>query len=325
MRSLIWKLAGLVISISIAAYLISQIDLAAFAQIVRSVPIWSLIAALACYLLLNFFRLLRFRILLEGGDIPFNLMYPIVLYHNFLTRILPFKTGELSYIVLLRQHLQRPIREGVSSLVSSRLFELFMVVVVGGGMLLLASNDTLVFAEIALVLVVALLLLVALYFSGTLLHVVSQRLDRLRFALAHMVAQRLDSLATAFDRLRVPGIFRSMLLLSVCTYSMSVSFNLVLLYGLGVDVNLGLLVGIISIVMLTDALPLATFSGLGMIEGGWTFGLVVFAGFTVEQAAPLAFFLHGVQLLAAASTGLLGYLWLQRYNAPVGARRENLG
>jgi uncharacterized membrane protein YbhN (UPF0104 family) len=132
-------------------------------------------------------------------------------------------------------------------------------------------------------------------------------------------------LAQAFDRLRAPGVFRAMLLWSLLTYGMSVAFNLVLLYGLGVDVSLGLLVGIISIVQLTDALPLATISGLGIVEGGWTFGFVVFAGYTVEQAAPMAFFLHGAQLLAAASTGLLGYLWLQRYNQPLKAEGKHIG
>jgi hypothetical protein len=77
------------------------------------------------------------------------------------------------------------------------------------------------------------------------------------------------------------------------------------------DINLGILIGVINIVMLTEALPLATISGLGMIEGGWTFGFVAFAGLSVDQAASLGFFLHGCQLLAAAGTGILGYAWLQ--------------
>jgi hypothetical protein len=63
--------------------------------------------------------------------------------------------------------------------------------------------------------------------------------------------------------------------------------------------------------MLAESLPLATISGLGMIEGGWTFGLVTLAGYDLSQAVAIGFFLHGCQILAAAATGLIGYLWLQ--------------
>ncbi|MBZ0302904.1 MAG: hypothetical protein K8J31_24375, partial [Anaerolineae bacterium] len=53
-----------------------------------------------------------------------------------------------------------------------------------------------------------------------------------------------------------------------------------------------------------------TISGLGMIEGGWTFGLVTLAGYDVGQAASIGFFLHGCQIVCAVTTGLIGYLWL---------------
>ena len=333
MRGLVWKIIGLVISLSIAAYLLRKLDLASFVSMVRTVPIWSLLAALTCYLLLNVFRLQRFRVLLDRRDIPFQIFYPIVLYHNFLVRTLPFKTGELSYVVLLRQYLERPLREGVSSLISSRLFELFMVVIVGGGALLLASDNTVLLVEIVLVLVGAVVFLTALYFSGPLLRLAARilRSDFMTFgpqklvALRAQIAKKLDALSGPFDRVQNPAVFRRLLMWSVLTYSMSVSFNLALFYGLGIDTNPGVLIGIISIVSLTDALPLATISGLGMIEGGWTFGLVVFAGFPVDQAALMGFFLHGCQLLAAATTGILGYLWLQRFSLNPSMRRKELG
>jgi uncharacterized membrane protein YbhN (UPF0104 family) len=313
----VWKVLGLVISISLAVFLLTQFDAQEFLRIVSRVSIWSLLAALASYLLLNYFRLLRFKSLLNQPDIPTSIFYPIVLYHNFLVRTLPFKTGELSYIVLLRQRLNQPIREGVSSLVTSRLFELFMVIIVGGGALLLASDHSPLSPQLAVLIVTvgAIILLASLYFSGDLLRVIARVVQRVRATgLPGRLAQRLLDLAEPFDRMRQPTVFRSMLGYSVLTYSMSVSFNLVLVYAVGINISFGVLIGIISIVMLTDALPLATISGLGIVEGGWTFGLVLFGGLGETQAVSLGFFLHGCQLLAAITTGILGYLWLQRWH-----------
>jgi len=184
--------------------------------------------------------------------------------------------------------------------------------------LLLASDQINLPPALALLIVIggAAALLVALYFSGTLLRVGSRLLTHIpvlnqRESFTAFVTDKFADLADSFDRVRQPRVFLQTLIISSLTYSMSTSFNLVLLYAIGTDINLGILIGVISIVMLTDALPLATISGLGMVEGGWTFGLVAFAGMPVDQAASLGFFLHGCQLLAAAGMGILGYTWLQ--------------
>lgn len=315
---LAWRIVGLVVSISIAFFLLREVDFESFVGLATGVPLWSLLAALACYLLLNFFRLLRFRTLLEQHDIPFDVFYPIVLYHNFLVRVLPFKTGEISYVVLLRQHLNQPLREGVSSLVSSRLFELFMVIVIGGGALLLATDLVALPPAAAALLVVSGggLYLACLYYSGPLIHVaarVTRRLASLlgRSGLAGWGDEKLNALAASFDRVRKPRIFGSTLVLSLFTYGFSALFYLVLLYAIGTEASPGLLLAVVSIVMLAESLPLATISGLGMIEGGWTFGLVTLAGYDLGQAASIGFFLHGCQILAAVTTGLIGYLWMQ--------------
>lgn len=317
-RKLVWRLVGLVLSITIALVLLREVDLNSFAEMATRVPLWSLAAAFVCYLLLNFFRLLRFRTLLERPDIPFETLYPIVLYHNFLVRVLPLKTGEISYVVLLRQHLNQPLREGVSSLISSRLFELFMVIVIGGGALLLETDLVTLPPGVALliVLVGGLLYLAALYYSGPLLHLAARIIGQMgvrlgRPRLTAWADDKLNVLAGPFDRIGHPRVFTSTLFTSFFTYGMSALFYIVLLAALGVNVSPGAMIGMVSIVMLAEALPLATISGLGMIEGGWTFGLVTLAGYDIGQAASIGFFLHGCQIVAAVLTGLLGYVWLQ--------------
>src|SRR5689334_22275449 len=119
----IFRLLGLVVSVALLIFLILQIDLQEFLAMIQGISVVSLFIAFLIYMLLNFFRAMRFRVLLGGEDISTQTLYSIALYHNFLVRTLPFKTGELSYIMMIRHYLRKPVVEGVGSLVSARLFD----------------------------------------------------------------------------------------------------------------------------------------------------------------------------------------------------------
>ena len=139
---------------------------------------------------------------------------------------------------------------------------MFMVIVIGGASLLLATDKIDLPPGLALLVVIvsAAVCLCMLYFSGPLLHLagrlvrrVGQRLNSPR--LTALGEDKLNALAASFDRTRHPRIFASTLFLSLFTYGMSALFYLVLLYGVGVEANPGLLLAAVSIVMLAEALP----------------------------------------------------------------------
>ncbi|MEP7287507.1 MAG: lysylphosphatidylglycerol synthase transmembrane domain-containing protein [Chloroflexota bacterium] len=315
----IWKFVGLGLSVFIAVYLLKQIDFKEFSDMVRAVPVGSLVLAFLIYMLLNFSRALRFRLLLGQQNTPIRLMYPIALYHNFLVRTLPFKTGELSYIVMLRTYLNQPIREGVGSLLSARLFDLLLV---ASGCTLgiltatsqLATQSHLIFTLFIPVLAIS---AIALYFAGPILRqliglgqTLTKRGSPSVARFSKWAAEKLTLVAGQFERIREPRFFFSTILLSACIYASSAMFNLVLLWAIGVQQNLGTLLIVVSIAMFAEALPFSI-AGLGLVEGGWTFGLVAFAGLTASNAASIGFFLHACQLLSVALSGLIGYSLLQ--------------
>ena len=72
------------------------------------------------YLTLNLLRALRFRVLLDKRESPMRLLIPITLYHNGLVRVIPFKLGEISYVILLKTRLNYSMQEGVGSLFGAR-------------------------------------------------------------------------------------------------------------------------------------------------------------------------------------------------------------
>lgn len=313
-RRLLVRVFGGLLSLGLAVLLLKQVDLADFQQRMAQVnPLW-LLTALAIYLLMNIFRALRYRALLGQDDLPLQKLVAITLYHNLWVRLLPFKIGELSYILLMRRHFGHSVAQGVSSLTVARLLELLMVMLGGAFGLLLAtthfSGQTVL--GVALLLV-ALGYLAALYFSGILLRFVLPMLRWLERSLPRfgtLILKQTTNLSVELDRLRRGGAFERALGASVVTYGASVAFNLVLLAALGIPVTAALILAA-SIVILLEALPLTTISGLGIIEGGWTFGLVLFADLTTGQAASIGFFLHGCQIFAAALFGFASYGLLQ--------------
>lgn len=312
---------SVVITLALVAYLLTKIEWETFLHMMQGVPFIAFVGSFAAYFALNFFRALRFRALLEtGSHIRLRVLFPITLYHNFLVRVLPFKLGELSYIVLMRTHLNYSVQEGVSSLVGARLFELLIIVM--GGVAGLAfsgghfdeQRDLIVFV----VVIGFALCILGLYFAGTLIRwlVASGRyLVRLFMTTVPniylQIADKLEKLAREFDRLRQPRFFSAGVFYSIFTYGASFIANQVLLQAVGVDVPFPILVAIVSIGMFSSAFPFAI-SGFGVVEASWAFALVYLAGYDMGQATSIGFLLHGYQIVCASITGLIGYLLLAR-------------
>lgn len=308
----LWRLVGLLFSLGLLVLLLNALDLDAFRNLAAGIPPLSLLLALLIYLGLNFFRTLRFQVLLDAGAPALNALWPVVLVHNLMVRLMPFKTGEFAWLLLLRRHFGQSVGAGLGSLLGARLFEMLIVLLVGGAALVQGSDRFDEKRGVLTLLLAALFLLclAGLFSAAWLLRQLRLRLPD-RGSFSRRLAASLPALEGNVARLRRPRVFLLTLLLSCLTWGSSVCFNLVLLAGLGIH-GLPLLVGVISITMLVEALPVASISGLGVIEGGWTFGLVGLAGLEPGAAVATGFFLHACQLLAATLCGLGGWLWLRR-------------
>ena len=143
LNRLISPLLGLGVSAILVIYLARQIDYPHFLRLAKNVPLWFFFGFFALFVLLNIFRALRFRMLLDRKELPLGVLFPITLCHNFFVRTLPLMVGEFSYIALLRRHLKIPVSEGVRSLFEARLFDLQFVIVGGTlGLLTLGREPT---------------------------------------------------------------------------------------------------------------------------------------------------------------------------------------
>lgn len=312
-RQWLWRIISLLVALALVVFMLSLIDWSAFLAVLRQLSLWSLLASFGVYVILNFFRALRYRTLLQHENTPLAHLFPIGLWHNFLVRLLPFKLGEITYPVMLRQRLAVPVEDSVSSLFGARLLELLVIVIIAAGSLLLAG-DVLPGSGaglIVLMLLVTLAGVFGLYYAGALLRVVVGALRRLaRFSVVERLSQRLDVLALKFDRLRQPRVFVMALVWSLCTYACSFGVNAILLYAVGVQPEPAVLIILVSLGMFASAFPF-NISGFGAVELSWAFGLTLLLGYSAGEGTSIGLMLNGYHLICAGISGSLGWLVVQ--------------
>lgn len=306
-----WRALSLLLAGALVAFMLSQVEWAAFVRVLGRLSPLSLVAAFLVYVLLNLFRSFRYIALLER-ELAVRHVFPIALYHNFLVRLLPFKLGELAYVVMMRERLDVSVKEGVSSLFGSRLLELLVIMLLTASSLLLSANVLPNQQGLALLLVVLSVGggLAGFYYAGRLLRLGTAFLRWLRLPLVLRLCDRLDTLAAELDRLHEPRIFAKGLFWSLFTYGSSFTVNAILLHAIGLRVDVPALVLIVSLGMFATAFPF-NISGFGAVELGWAFGLSTMAGYTVGEGTSIGLMLNGYQLICAALSGLLGYAVVQ--------------
>ena len=312
---LISPLLGLGVSAILVIYLAGQIDYPHFLSLAKNVPLRFFFGLFALFLLLNIFRALRFRMLLDRKELPLGVLFPITLCHNFFVRTLPLMVGEFSYIALLRRHLKIPVSEGVRSLFEARLFDLQFVIVGGTfGLLTLGREPT---GYVLIVLALAGGLIIA---NRVLFSVLSRGIGRIwtcivriypwrHTALLDSAGHKLGEVSLQLDRFRCLRPLLKALAVSLCTYGINLSCHLLLLSTLNVNQRLSVLLVVISIVMIAAWFPFSL-SGFGVIEGSWAASLVMFTDMEVGAALSVGFFIHCCQVLMTALLGVLGFVLL---------------
>lgn len=329
-RQLVWRVVSALVTAGLLFFLIRTLGGFDFGELLRRISALNLLAALFAYLALNVFRAVRFYILLDKGDTPLRILLPITFYHNGLVRVLPFKLGELSYIVLLRSRLNYSMEEGVSSLFGARILELLVIVLVFAAGILFSGGQFAVQRDSLMLTIVVIFIIsaVGLYFAGGLIRFLLGIFQQILAAFVQreikwiaVIQSKLLELAGEFDRIRHPRLFVSALFVTCFTYTSSFMTNYILLRAVGVDVELPIMVAMISFGMFGAALPLPSVGGFGLVEGVWSLALTQFAAYPEQEAIAIGFILHGFQIIAAVLYGLVGYL-LIHLSPPLAAGGE---
>jgi uncharacterized protein (TIRG00374 family) len=273
-------------------------------------------------------RAFRFKIVLNIKELRYYDLFTIVAVSNLINNVLPARTGELSYIYLLKKRIDVPLKHGVASLLVVRIFDVFSI-----SILLLLSilclyknyllpSQTQIVILLFLLLFLSILALTALC-QGKFSVTIAKTASFLKIRKSDFINKILEMLYEVEQNLitiYTKKIFFQLLLLSLIISSIgSIIFILILsdLMEIGVC-------GIFFITIFTCVtliLPIHSFAGFGTYEGAWVIASISL-GIPIDIAILSSFIAHIVGLLYTVGAGIFGIGIIKEIKSPSKRNRK---
>lgn len=253
----------------------------------KSIPVQAIVVAFFAYALMNLFRAFRFRLLFV--QVGLSELYGVALIHNLMNNVLPFRVGEFSFMYLMRKH--AGYDKTVTALVALRVLDFLVIVCIFLFATLFLSDLNAEFRRYGIFAAV-----IGVFLS---LGIMAAR-SFPRHYLPPFFRQFHDALANY--TLRMAALTAGWTFLIWLT-SLFVFFILCNDMELGVG-WIGLCVPI-TLVRLSNVLPVSGVAGFGTTEGAWVLGMLA-VGANLEAAAASGLVVHVIRLCFTLILGLLG-------------------
>jgi uncharacterized protein (TIRG00374 family) len=263
----------------------------------RSDPSW-LALAMVSYLVAYLGRALRFRCLLRQNRGGFGRLAQVVCWHNLCNQLLPARTGELSFVYLVRQRKLDTAVSGLSALLVSRILDVITVLLFLGVALLVQRVDVFglrpsVFWLLAILIVVAFIGSLR-RFSSFLTWLVQKSGPIFRLLRIARLSERLGEAALEFRRMESGGVYGKSFAWALFLWT----FQFFTFYAL--MVSFGVFLSFWRVVIGSAAAALAGFipsaiGSFGPLEAGWALGFAL-VGVQLRVGLATGFAMHVVVL-----------------------------
>jgi uncharacterized protein (TIRG00374 family) len=310
---------AVVVTIILVSFFLLQIDMADLIDALKQINPVYLVFGFGLYLCSYIFRTCRFYILLDK-EINVKDLFYVVCVHNLVNNILPARTGELSYVYMLKKLHSRSMSEGIASLTVVRFFDLitiFFLFFISVSRIQIKSQiitNSLWFVTLFMSIVV--LLFLSLFFYGDrsisgikkILRILGLGNKKSFVYLSHI----LEEITKSFEKIKSfrKIIFFELMVLSFGAWLSLYLFNYILIKTLNIDLDFPTVIFSTSFAVFTTVLPIQGIGGFGTLEGGWSAGLIA-AGLKSEVAICSAFIFHMVMIMYFLVLGLLGFFGMK--------------
>jgi hypothetical protein len=332
------KILALLLTVVLMGALLSQIDVRQLGGFIRQFSFKGLLIAFGVYALSYYFRALRWSQLIHSKEVGMRELWLVTCAHIMFNNLLPSRTGEMSYIYLLKTRHGLPGSEGLATLLVSRLYDFaVMAAFFLISVFFFVRKFSMTIEEIMIGSAVLLGAMVFLIFNLNRLVSFGLRLAQKiagRFGGAKWVRFVLEkgreteeSLSAIRDNRRYIRIGATTALIWGTKFlSFYILMNAILHGHLSetFHVTYWMIVLGTTAAELTTVLPVHGVGGFGTYETAWA-GAFFLLGFTKELAIKTALSFHILGLLYSVilGTGALLLLRLNRKNlAPVEARGD---
>lgn len=305
------KLSAAIITLALVAILLSQIEITDVVDTLTDIEPVYLVAGFGLYVLSYFFRALRFHILLNR-EVGIKDLFNIVCIHNMVNSLLPARTGELSYVYLLKKRHNKTAGAGAATLITARLFDMITILMLFFLSTLFVSTRFDTPAEvrwmiISLMFMVVLVLIITIS-QGLkfimLLRKMTTHLGMDKIRILDYVFRKIDEATESFSDMH-RGTFVWSALVSIVIWLVLYSMNYTLIMAMGFDMTFWTVLFASTFALITTILPVQGIGGFGTIEGGWAIGFIIM-GVPKEVAISLGFSVHIVLISYFTILGLIG-------------------
>ncbi|MFH2002244.1 MAG: lysylphosphatidylglycerol synthase transmembrane domain-containing protein [Planctomycetota bacterium] len=285
-----------------------------------------ILAALIAYVASYCGRALRFKILLREDSLPFTCLFSTVTVHNLFNAVLPARTGELSYIILLKNKFNISTAAGVATLVVARVLDLLcLMLFLGIGFAFYGARIELFdsYLTISITCLSVIFISIALLFNLARItsfclsgfKSVTKKLKLEERRMVVFVLEKGQAVCHAFQSIESRSLMLSAFAITsgvwFCTYltcyCILISFNVVdpLVFTFGISI-----VGTTAL-HATCILPLNSFGNLGTWEAGWAAGYILI-GMDEKLAVQTGMGEHLIIFAFLFILGLVGWLSLHQ-------------
>jgi len=305
-------LLSVLITCALVFMLLSHIDFDKAVVMFKSFPLFTIIWLFFVYGLYLQFTALRFNVLLGSKTVGLKRLFIITAMHNMYNRVLPFRTGEVSYILLLRAEGVVTGTEAAASLLVARIFDyltisfLFVLTVF---FMRFSGTLQLIAWVMAFFMAVAFGALAAMTFGGhkffDWFHRLTQNFEGRAGAILQKAEEKGREGVESLQSIGSKSTYGRTFLFSLLIWLAMFYIHYAIISGLGESpiTYWGTIIGS-TFAVLTNILPIHGVAGFGTIETGWTVGYMLL-GIPKQVAIGSGFLMHLFVLFSALVYGLI--------------------
>jgi uncharacterized protein (TIRG00374 family) len=309
---------SLLVTVILVAFLLRQTSIAELVATLSALPLSSVVLGLGLYALVPVFRGVRAWLLVRKA-VPLDTLVSIMCVNNTMINVLPARTGELSYIYLLRRTGKVSVGTGMGTLALGRIFDLFAIVTLFFLATVLAPSlpaalESLripILIAAAAVLLAVVLVLIFHHASVRLMHRVLAALRLKRFKFVDWLARKVEEALESLHVVKNGWLVAVALVCSLAIWALLFSINALIFQGIGIAATWWTIALASSVSAFLAIIPIQGLIGFGTTEAWWTVALVG-VGVASQDAIHAGFAQHLVALLYVLVMGVYGMLRLPK-------------
>ena len=301
---------GIIISGILIYFLLTLTNPSEIVTVFYRISFSHLIIGFILYVLIMIFRTIRFNFILET-KLKLRQLFNIIAIHNLMINVIPMRLGEFSYVYLMKKKGVH-ISKGLSQLLIVRVYDVIAISVIFIISSFFVKDTPLIvkyYVKISTAFLILLLLgfFALLMFDKKVVKILKKLNPAKKLAIIEKLFVTIEDLIKNFKKSLKMKTSITLLFYSFLIWVGNYLMTYYLIHGLGLSFNFWEVSLIFTFLIILIMLPISTFSGFGVWEGGLTGAFTAF-GITLEKAVATSFAYHIISILFFLILGFFGII-----------------